>query len=93
MEKVLQELFWAPIPFKWYQNNLDAALEDYLKSNNLFALIGDEMVDFRKELMSQNSIKTSKEVICHLILPKGVKQEANVGGSELLDCEGEEISL
>ena len=20
MEKVLQEFFWAPIPFKWYQN-------------------------------------------------------------------------
>ena len=20
MEKVLKEFFWAPIPFKWYQN-------------------------------------------------------------------------
>ena len=26
--------------------------EDYLVSDKLFALIGDEMVDFRKELMS-----------------------------------------
>ena len=50
------------------------------------------MVDFRKELMSRNSVKTLKvkEVIRNLIPPKGVKQKANVEGSELLDCEGEE---
>ena len=59
----------------------------------LFALIGDEMVDFRKELISQNSVKTLKEVIRNIIPPKGVKQKANVEESELLDCEGEEISL
>ena len=34
-----------------------------------------------------------KEVIRNLIPPKGVKRKANVEGSELLDCEGEEISL
>ena len=51
------------------------------------------MVDFRKELMSQNSVKTLKEVVRNLIPPKGVKRKANVEGSELLDCEGEEISL
>ena len=50
------------------------------------------MVDFRKELISQNSVKTLK-VIRNLIPPKGVKQKANVEQSELLDCEGEEISL
>ena len=43
--------------------------------------------------MSQNSAKTLKEVIRNLIPPKGVKRKANVEGSELLDCEGEEISL
>ena len=66
--------------------------EDYLVSDKLFVLIGDEMVDFRKELMSRNSVKTLKvkEVIRNLIPPKGVKQKANVEGSELLDCEGEE---
>ena len=37
-------------------NALDGS-EDYLVSDKLFALIGDEMVDFRKELMSQNSVK------------------------------------
>ena len=51
------------------------------------------MVDFRKELMSQNSVKPLKEVIRNVIPPKGVKRKANVEGSELLDCEGEDISL
>ena len=32
--------------------------EDYLVSNKLFALIGDEMIDFWKEMMSQNFVKT-----------------------------------
>ena len=38
-------------------NALDGS-EDYLVSYKLFALIGDEMVDFRKELRAQNSVKT-----------------------------------
>ena len=51
------------------------------------------MVDFRKELMSQNSVKTLIEAICNLLPPKGIRRNANVEESELLDCEGEEISL
>ena len=51
------------------------------------------MVDFRKDLKPQNSVKTLKEVIRNLIPPKGVKRIANVEGSELLDCKGEEIFL
>ena len=43
--------------------------------------------------MSQNSVKTLKEVIRNLILLKGVKRKANVEESERLDCEGEEIFL
>ena len=43
--------------------------------------------------MSQNFVKTLKEVIRNIVPPKGVKQKANVEGCELLDCEGEEISL
>ena len=69
------------------------AAEDYLVSDKFFALIGYEMADFRKELMSQNSIKTLKEATRNLIPSKEVKQKANIEGSELLDCEGEEISL
>ena len=41
--------------------------------------------------MSQNSVKTLKEVIHNP--PKWVKQKAIVEGKELLHCEGEEISL
>ena len=73
-------------------NVLDGS-KDYLVPDRLFAFIGDGMVDFRKELMSQNSVKTLNEVILNLIPPKGVKRKANVEGSELLDFEGEQISL
>ena len=62
-------------------------------SNKLFALTGDEMIDFWKELMSQNFVKTLIEVIRNLLPPKGIRRNANVEGSELLDCEGKEISL
>ena len=72
-------------------NGLDGS--DYLVSDKLFALVGNEMVDFWKELMSYNFVKTFKEVIRNLIPPKGVKRKSNVERSELLDCEGEEISL
>ena len=67
--------------------------EDYLVSDKLFGLIGDELVDFRKELISQNPVKYLEKVIRNLILPKQVKQKANVEGKEILDCEGEKISL
>ena len=74
------------LTLKWNLNGLDV-------SDKLFALIGDEIVDFQKDLMSQNSAKTLKEVIRNLIPPKGVKWKANVQGSELLDCKGEETSI
>ena len=73
-------------------NALDGS-EDYLVSNKLFALTGDEMIDFWKELMSQNFVKTLIEVIRNLLPPKGIRRNANVEGSELLVCEGKEISL
>ena len=73
-------------------NVLDGS-EDYFVLDKLFTLIGDEMVDFQKELISQNSVKTLKEVIRNLISSKGVKRKANVEGSKLLDCEGEQICL
>ena len=43
-------------------NALDGS-EDYLVSDILFALIGDEMIDFQKKLMPQNSVKNLKEVV------------------------------
>ena len=72
-------------------NSFDGS-EDYLVSDKLFSLVGQEMVAFRKELMSSDSSKTLKEVIRKLIPPKGVKRKSNIEGSELVDCEGEEIS-
>ena len=74
------------LTLKWNLNGLDV-------SDKLFALIRDEIVDFQKDLMSQNSAETLKEVICNLIPPNGVKRKANVEGSELLDCKGEETSI
>ena len=73
-------------------NALDGP-QNCLVSDKLFAHIGDEIVGFRKDLMLQNSVKTLKEVIRDLMPPKEAKRKANVEGSELLDCEDEEISL
>lgn len=50
-------------------NSLDGS-EDYLVSDKLFSLVGEEMVAFQNELMSSNSSKTLKEVIRKLIPPK-----------------------
>ena len=72
-------------------NALDGS-EDYLVSDKLFSLIGEDMVAFRKELLSSN-LKTLNEVVRNIIPPKEVKRKSNVEGSELLDCEGDEISI
>ena len=73
-------------------NALDGS-EDYLVSDKLYTLVGNDMVRFRKELMSSRPIKTLKEVIKKLIPPKGVKRKGNDEGMELFDCEEEEILL
>ena len=73
-------------------NALDGS-EDYLVSDKLYALVGNEMVKFRTELMTSGQAKTLKEVIRKLIPPKGVKPKRNDEGIELLDCEEEEIPL
>ena len=67
--------------------------EDYLVSDKLYALVGNEMVKFRTELMTSRPAKTLKEVIRKLIPPKGVKRKGINEGIELLDCEEEEIPL
>ena len=64
--------------------------EDYLVSDKLYALIGEEMLNFRKYLMF---IKTLKEVVRKLIPPKGINRKRNVEGSELLDSENEEMPI
>ena len=47
-------------------------------SDKLFTLIRDEMVDFRKELMSQNSVKNLIEVIYNILPPMGITKNTNV---------------
>ena len=56
--------------------------EDYLVSDKLYALVGNEMIKFRTELMTSRSEKTLKEVIRKLIPPKGVKRKGNDEGIE-----------
>ena len=48
--------------------------EDYLVSDKLYALVENEMVKFRTELMTSRPAKTLKEIIRKLIPPKGVKR-------------------
>ena len=59
----------------------------------LYALVGNETVKFRTELMISHPGKILKEVIRKLIPPKGVKRKENDEGIELLDCGEEEIPL
>ena len=73
-------------------NALDGS-EDYLVSDKLHALVGNEMVKFRTELMTSHPAKTLKEVIWKLIPPKCVKRKGNDEGIELLDCEEKERLL
>ena len=49
------------------------------------------MVKFREQLMNEYSAKTSREVVRKLIPPKGVKRKGSDEGTEILDCEEEEI--
>ena len=71
-------------------NALDGS-EDYLVSDQLFSLIGPEMVRFRSQLVKERPIKTVRELLRRLIPPKGVHRSTNIEGIELLDCEGEEL--
>ena len=71
-------------------NNLDGS-EDYLVSDKLFDLIGNEMKDFRKTLMESNTPATIQEVIKKIIPPKGIRRK-NIKGAELLDFFVDEVS-
>ena len=68
---------------------LDAS-EDYLVSDKLYALIGEEMLKRFKEVWN---VWTLKEVVRKLIAPKGINCTGNVEESKLLDCENEEIPI
>ena len=67
--------------------------EDYLVSDKLYALIGEEMLKFRKDLMLPKPIKALKEVVRKFMHPKGINRVGNVEGSKLLDCQYEDIPI
>ena len=64
---------WGPREIDTKRENALDGSGDYLVSDKLFALIGFEIIDFRKELTSKNSVKTLKEVIHSLIPSKLIK--------------------
>ena len=70
-------------------NALDGS-EDHLVNNKLYQLVGQEMVSFREELMKEKSPKLLSELLKTITPPKGIKRKNGVG-TELLDCEGDEI--
>ena len=72
-------------------NDLNGS-EDYLVSDKLFNLIGEEMKDFRKTLLDSNTPNTIQELIRQIIPRKGI-QRKNIEGVELLDFSVEEVSF
>ena len=64
--------------------------EDYLVSDRIYSLVGDEVKKFRDELMTERNLKNVDELMKKIIPPKGIKRK-NVEGVELFDCEGDEI--
>ena len=63
-------------------NKLDGS-GDYLVSDKLFSLIGNEMKDFRDSLLKSDVPNNLKTIVKQLIPPKGIKR--NFEGSELLE--------
>lgn len=49
--------------------------EDYLVYDKLYALVGNDMVNFREKLKKESPAKTLKEVIRKFILPNGVRRK------------------
>jgi hypothetical protein len=71
-------------------NKLDGS-EDIFVSDKLFSLIGDDMLDFRRELLKSEVPVNLQAVVKKIIPPKGIRRK-NLEGSELLDyMEGEAI--
>ena len=70
-------------------NKLDGS-EDYLVTDKLMSLVGDEVKAFRQTLLQTPPPKTLEELLKSFTPPKGVTFRDE--GKELLDCEGDEIA-
>ena len=65
--------------------------EDYLVSDKLFQLVVPQLLEFREKLMKKSkSPKSFQELLRQIIPPKGIRRK-NLEGSEMFDCEDEEI--
>ena len=72
-------------------NALDGS-EDHLVSDKVFQLVGNEIKKFRETLMQEKAPKDLKEMLKTITPPKGIRRK-NIEGSELLDCEGDELEI
>ena len=76
---------------KLFVTNKFNGSEDFLVSDKLFSFIGDDMSEFRRQLLNSEVAINLQAVIKKLIPPKGI-QRNKIDGSELLDfMEGEVI--
>ena len=74
----------------FFTNALDGSEDDQV-NDKLFKLIGPEVQEFRQNLMKEKPLRNLEELLNKIIPPKGVKSKNNIEGSELLDCDGEEL--
>lgn len=63
--------------------------EDYLVSDKIYCLVGQKLVEFRTQLMAEQSPKNLEEMLKTITPPKGIKRK-NTKGSELMDCDSDE---
>ena len=78
-------------------NAMDGS-EDYLVTDKLLDLVGEDIRAFRTNLTSSPPPKSIKELIQTITPPKGVRVKKDTvndappdEGGELIDCEGDEI--
>ena len=79
-------------------NKLDGT-EDYLVYNRLFEIVGRQMIEFRAEMLKKPPPATLPALLATITPPKGVRMKQLARdvpppdeGTELFDCEGEEIA-
>ena len=74
-------------PRAFKQNFITCAFDgskDYLVSDNIFRLVGEDMIEFRENLLRESVPNTLKSVVKNMIPPKGIRRN-NVEVAELLD--------
>ena len=70
-------------------NKLDGS-EDHLVKDSIFRLVGAKMQEFRENLLKEPPPKDLNELLKTITPPKGIRRK-NTEGSELHDCEGDEL--